>query len=65
MTGKVLVATSGDGGAVEGRAIGAAAAGDILDRQTGDARYQTEAQVSAAVSAAQQDAIAMAIVFGG
>ena len=63
-SGKVPVFTTGDGSAVEPRPIGAASATDILDRQSGDARYRTEAQVSAAVAAAEQHAIAMAIVFG-
>ncbi|MCY1649065.1 hypothetical protein OVA11_18995 [Caulobacter sp. SL161] len=40
MAGKVLVAVAADGGTVEGRPIGAAAANEILDRQTGDARFQ-------------------------
>lgn len=45
----VLVQTGAD--AFAKRPIGAAAADDLLDRQTGDARYATPAAISAAISA--------------
>ncbi|ATC34174.1 hypothetical protein CA606_18565 [Caulobacter vibrioides] len=40
LSGKVAIFTAADGGTVEGRPIGSATATDILDRQTGDARFQ-------------------------
>jgi len=51
-SGKLALFGNADGSQLEARAIGAAADTDILDRQSGDARYRSEAQVTTAITAA-------------